>query len=356
MKHFFTKDPAWFEKWDDFITKTPRGNHLILTDWLASYKSYGFDFELCIYTEEDVIVGGYGAIVAKALFFKFYIIPHGPVFSNGYESVLIDCSNVLKERAKKMKCCYVQFSLPISSNKNIKEHVYQTNDISIPEQEFNAGKLFDHVYCSYGINWVDFNGSETPEEFINQMPTKTRRNIRLAHRLQVNATLVKSEKDIEEGYRLVEANASQGNYALRDFEDLKQQLVSLISKDKAYFLILKHENEIKGASFSMIAGNYITNIFGGTKKGKPDIKSGYAVHWEWILKSMALGFKGYNISMGGSKGVREFKAHFGAEEIHYESPHYYSILNPFIFKIYEKSYGILKHNKTFVSSILKRFK
>ncbi|TYA56648.1 lipid II:glycine glycyltransferase FemX [Formosa maritima] len=356
MTHVFTKDPTWLKKWDDFISKTPRGNHLLLSDWLNSYTTYGFDFELCIFLEDETIIGGYGAVIAKALFFKFYIVPHGPVFSKGFEKEIPSCLDLLKQRAKKHNCCYTQFSLPISSHPSIQEHVYHPTKVAVPESQFRAGKLFDHVYCSYGINWIDFNDCNTSEEFINQLPAKTRRNIRLAYRLEVENTLVTYESELKAGYSIVEANALQGNYALRSYEDIKAQLLSLMSKDKGYFMILRHDNQIKGASFSIQAGNYITNIFGGTKKGKPDIKAGYVLHWEWILKSFELGFSGYNISMGGSKGVREFKAHFGAQEIFYETPHYYRILNPFIFKFYKKSYGILKNNKTFISGILKRFK
>nr|WP_321228525.1 hypothetical protein [uncultured Psychroserpens sp.] len=356
MKQFFTKDPSWFDKWDAFITSSPRGNHLLLTDWLQSYEAYGFDFELCIYIKDDIIVGGYGAVIAKALFFKFYIVPHGPVFSSSFEPIITECLDLLKKRAKTLKCCYTQFSLPISSNKSIREHVYQPTEVTIPKDQFIEGKLFNHVYCSFGINWVDFNGCYSADEFITQLPAKTRRNIRLAYRLEVNNSLVTNEAELKAGYKLIEANALQGNYALRSYNDVKPQLLALISKNSGYFMVLKHENEIKGASFSIQSGNYITNIFGGTKKGKPDIKAGYVLHWQWVLKSFEKGFKGYNVSMGGSKGVREFKAHFGAQEIFYEDPHYYSILNPLIFKLYLKGYSVLKNNKTFVSGILKRFK
>ncbi|WP_223033951.1 lipid II:glycine glycyltransferase FemX [Hanstruepera marina] len=356
MTHFFTTDPVWFSKWDEYISKEPRGNHLVLTDWLASYKSYGFDFELCVFLDGDTIVGGYGAVIAKAMWFKFYIIPHGPICTKGYEYLLSDCLKYLKKRAKKLKCCYVQFSMPLSSIQVISSHVLSPNVLEIPKGDFNKGKLFNYIYCSYGINWVDFKECKSPEELLNQISAKTRRNIRLAHRLGVDMLMVEQEQDIKEGYKLVEDKAQQGKYALRDFDDLKNQLLALISKDKAHFMLLKHDSEIKGASFSVRAGNYFTNIFGGTKIGKPDVKAGYALHWQWIVKSFEMGFKGYNISMGGSKGVREFKAHLGAQEIFYDNPHHYSILNPIMFKVYVRCAKLLKGNKAIIAGILKRFK
>ena len=52
------------------------------------------------------------------------------------------------------------------------------------------------------------------------------------------------------------------------------------------------------------------DLIAEAEKEKPDLKLGYLLHWELIKKSYELGYKGYNISMGGSKGVMEFKAKF----------------------------------------------
>lgn len=79
MELLFTKDNNWMQKWDDFLLQENRGSHLLYSDWLNSYASYGFDYEVLLVLENDKIVGGFGAVIAKSLFFKFYIIPHGPI-------------------------------------------------------------------------------------------------------------------------------------------------------------------------------------------------------------------------------------------------------------------------------------
>lgn len=356
MEWIITKEEHWCHKWDAFILTNPRGSHLVLSDWLKSYSSYGFDFELCIGSIDGQIIGGYGAIIAKALFFKFYIIPYGPVLSKGFEKQLDEVLPILKHRAKLLNCCYVQFSLPVSSNKTILDQVYLPMQIQQAVQEFSKGKLFTHVYCAYGINWVDFNNCSSSEEFMSILPAKTRRNIRLAYRFEAVNILIANEYDLKKGYELIEKNALLGNYSVRSYKDIENTILAMIQDSNAHFLLLKHEGLIKGASFSISAGRKLTNIFGGTTKGKPDIKSGYLMHWEWILKSLELGFKGYNISLGGSKGVKEFKAHFGAVEIFYEDPHYHCILRPKLFKLYAISDRLFKNNKALISILLKKMK
>ncbi|HEU4495853.1 MAG TPA: hypothetical protein VFR70_02260, partial [Flavobacterium sp.] len=91
-------------------------------------------------------------------------------------------------------------------------------------------------------------------------------------------------------------------------------------------------------------------------KEKPDLKTGYLIHWELIKKSFELGFSGYNISMGGSKGVVEFKSKFNTSAIHFAEPHYHLILKPLIFKIYTILNSIFAKNKKTISVLMKRFK
>ena len=74
MDFIITKEEFWLTKWNTFLKNENRGSHLVYSNWLQSYKSYGFDFEVLLFIDNDIIIGGYGAVIAKSLFFKFYII------------------------------------------------------------------------------------------------------------------------------------------------------------------------------------------------------------------------------------------------------------------------------------------
>ena len=188
------------------------------------------------------------------------------------------------------------------------------------------------------------------------MTSQVRRNINLSYKNKAEIIFATTEEECKSAYKSIENNALEGNYAVRSFEDFKSTILNLVSKNSAYLVAIKVDNEIKGAGFAVNCGNCLTYISGGTKKEKPDLKVGYLIHWELIKKSYELGFKGYNISMGGSKGVVEFKAKFNTKTIHFIECHRHIILKPLIFKIYLILNSIFDKNKKSISVLLKRFK
>ena len=355
MEMLFTKEKEWLEKWDKFVYSNKRGNHLIFSDWLRSYDSYGFDFEIGICVEDEKIVGGFGAIIAKLAFFKFYIVPHGPLTREGYEIDSNFLIQNLQKRAKIKKCCYAQYSIPYSDNNLIESYVFKLNLKNRRENKGKQGNLFKHVYSSYGLNWVDFNCANS-EEFLKQLALQPRRNIKLAYKNNFEVKYAKNEQECREAYKLIEQNAKEANYSVRNFEDIKKTILNLIDKEKAFLMMISFNNNLKGAGLFVDTGNYLTYISGGVKREKPDLNIGYIIHWEAIKMSFDFHYKGYNISMGGSEGVQKFKAKFNAIEILFDHPHYHFILNPVIFKLYMFLNKYLKKNKERISLILKNIK
>lgn len=352
----FTKEPEWQKKWDDFVVKNPKGSHLILSDWLKSYQSYGFDFELGLFLENDKIIGGFGAVIPKFLFFKFYIIPHGIVYDLEYEHHFESHLSEIKQRAKQKRCCYMQLSVPISSNQHISANTYRSEDVSFLHSSMNKGKLFNYVYSSYGLNWVDITKFQDPEEFLAQLTPKVRRNVRMPYNKGANVRFVKDIKSIEKGYKVISENAQQANFSVRDFKEFKSTILNLVSKDLAYFINCEVDNVIKASGFFVISNGYIVSITTGVKRQKPDIKLGYMLQWEMIKKSFEKGFKGYNISMGGSKGVQEYKSKFGTETIFFENPHYHVVFNNIYFRLFIFLDKYLKPYKAKFSKILAKIK
>lgn len=356
-KVIFTKEDTWIKKWDDFVFSNPKGSHLILSDWLKSYIYYGFEYEIGLVLEDDKIVGGCGVVIPKFLFFKFYIIPHGPFYLEGYEEYINEHLGEILKRAKQLRACYMQISLPISSNLKVKKHTYDeviTNSLNGINME--PGKLFKHLYCSYGLNWVDLSNYKDAEDLLKHLSPKVRRNIRMPYNKLAEPKFLTEIEDIEKAYGIITENANHGGYSIRSFKEFKTTISQLIKKNKAYFIVCEVEGKIKAAAFFVKTSGYVTNIMGGVSREKPDIKLGYMLQWEIIKKSFELGYSGYNISMGGSRGVQEFKSRFDSETILYQNPHYYFILKPFYFKLFKLFDSKLKLYKLQVSKLLSRMK
>ena len=357
MKFIFTKEKEWLKKWDNYVNKHPKGSHLIYSDWLKSYQSYGFDFEIAILLDNNKIVGGCGVVIPKFLSFKFYIIPHGPIYSEGYENYFKEHILEIKSHAKQLGCCYMQLSFPMSLNKKVDNNTYDAFFAkTLSELNLKPGKLFKYVYSSYGLNWVDLKNYKKADDFLEKLTPKVRRNIRIPYNKSATAHFLTETNDIEKAYEVIVENALQGGYSVRSFSEFKGTINQLISKKQAYFIICKVDGHIKAAAFFVETSGYITNIMGGVSREKPDIKLGYMLQWEIIKKSIELGYSGYNISMGGSKGVQEFKSKFGSESIFYENPHFYLVLKPFYFKLFKLFDTKLKPYKHQVSRLLSRLK
>lgn len=357
MEIIFTKEIKWLESWDLFVLDNPKGSHLMLSSWLQSYNSYGFDYELGIIVKNNKIIGGCGVVIPKVLWFKFYIIPHGPIIMDECRESLKPFLKSLLVRAKEKSCCYLQSSMPISVNEDVLDYTYSNDIRTLFEMFLQPGKLFHYVYTSYGLNWVDFGKCSSADEYLEQLTPKVRRNIRMPYNKNAKAFFVTDELSIASGYELIVENAIQGNYNVRSFQEFKETIMNLVQNKRAYFLICEVNGIPKAAGLFVETKGYITNIMGGVLREKPDIKLGYMLQWEIIKKSFEKGFKGYNISMGGSLGVQDFKSKFGAETIFYENPHFHVVLNKFyfgLFKVFDKHMKPYKSRISKILSILKR--
>ena len=355
MEFLFTKEQKWLDKWDEFLKKENRGSHLQYSHWLQSYKSYGFDYEICVFIKNQEIIGGFGAVIAKFSFFKFYIIAYGPIVKQD-NSILEKLIFKVQERAKEIKACYCQINLPFSNNPLIENHVFN-NKIQLTNLKlFKSGHLFKFVFSLNGLNWLDLKQYNDPEKLLLDFKSSVRRDIRSAIRKDLTVKFLDSEKDIKAAYNLCQENALRSNYAIRDWDEFKETIFGLIKKGNAKFISANKDNEMKGAIFLIKSGNFYTYILGGTKKEKPDLLVGHFLQWEAIKLSINEKCEGYNISLGGSKGVQEFKNSFNTQNILFENGKYYKVLNSFLFSFFIFFEKYLKPYKKRIAKILAFFK
>lgn len=350
MEVIYTKDPAILKQWDAFVQTENKCNHLMLSDWVNSYKSYGFESEYCICFENGKIVGGFAAVIAKVLFLKFYIVPYGPITSGGFDEELIELTGLVATRAKFHRVAYAHFTLPNAPHPN--DHIY---NLQVPKFA-NEGHLFKYVYSSAGLNWVDLKAFGSEEAVLESFKSSTRRDIRAAMRKDMTVKMLETEAEIKDGYALCLANASKNGYSLRDWQSFRETLISLVDNGTAKFLAAYKDGNLKGAILLVKAGNYYTYILGGTVKEKPDLLPGHLLQWEAIRLSMRESCDGYNISLGGSKGVVDFKDGFGTEHLLFEHSKYHWVLRPALFNSYRFFEKRMKPYKQRIAKMLAAFR
>jgi GNAT acetyltransferase-like protein len=352
MDILFTKDEKYLKQWDAFISENEHANHLQLSDWLKSYQSYGFDFELCLMFIDNKIVGGYGAVIARVLFFKFYIIPNGPLLGNSNSNLFPEILEAIQKRAKIIKCCYCQFNLPVSvATKKI-----LSIDMPVLSKPFIKGSKFSYVYNSNGINWLDFGSYNDIESLINDFKSSVRRDVRSSERKNQVVEVLTEENNIKEAYELCLENARRAGYGLRSWNSFKNTILNLVKNNQAKFIAAYKDNQLKGAIFLVKSGGYYTYIFGGVKRENPDLLTGHFLQWEAIKMSFDEGCSGYNISLGGSEGVKSFKAGFNVQQITDENSKYYFVLNRKVFNLFLFFEKRIKPQKNNIAKLLSLFK
>lgn len=350
MEIILAKEKKDIELWDNFVIENPRGNHLVLSEWLNSFKSYGFENEIIIVKKNNIITGGYGAVIAKFSFFKFYIIPYGPIVEKGYENKLSELVEEAKKRAVSNSCCYFQVSIPKSDSEYLAPYSYPS-DFNL-DKKYKIGKLFKYVYSSDGANFINLKGfnDENTEELLMSFSSNTRRHINKVINNVDEVKYAKTHTEIKNAYELCVLNAEKSNYKIRNWNDINKSIINLINKNKGFFITAHKDNQVIASGFYISAGKHLTYLFGGTIKTSHNISGGYALHWEAMKFSLKNSYEWYNISLGGSKGVKEFKRKFNTKEIHYENAHYHLVLNPLKFKIFML---IEKRIKPYKSTIAK---
>ncbi|MCG2611250.1 GNAT family N-acetyltransferase [Flavobacterium sp. SM15] len=350
IDYFIVKDPKWEKKWDDYLALHPKGNHLQYSHWVKSYLSYGFDYELALAVENDKIIGGFSAVIAQKAGLKFYCISNGPVFDEASSEIVPALLELAKTAAKKRNCCCLQVVFPMGVEK---DKMYDVKTFKNVFDKGNFGKVFPFVFSSSGLNWIQFEQGVSKDFFFEQvLKTNVRRDVRSAQRKEIEIKQIENPEEIKRAYELFQENANTFNYSIRAWNDFKNTIFGLIQDGKAVILGAYHQNSLKGAVFLIKAAGYYTYVMGGTKKEKPDLLLGELLQWSAIELSIEQQLKGYNISLGGSQGVMNFKNKFSPQIQLYTENSFYWVLKPISFKIYQKSLFYLKKFKPLIAKYL----
>ena len=356
MRFLYTKDEKWLTQWDEFVVHNSIGSHLQLSHWLKSYVSYGFDYEVLLCLEDEHIIGGFAAVIPRVSFFKFYIVAYGPLVSSSNYLILNQLIEKVPQRAKELKACYCQINVPFLAEAHPTLQLYQENYLLTALQSYKKGNLFKYVFSLRGLNWIDLSAYSDSEALLMDFKSSVRRDIRSSNRKELELKDLQSPEDIQNAYKLCEANADKAGYSIRTWNDFKTTILGLIETNQGKFLAAYKNGVIKGAILLIKSGNFYTYILGGTVKETPDLLVGHFLQWEALQLSIREKCIGYNISLGGSKGVVEFKNSFNTQPVYFHESHYYCVTKPILFKLFSYFEKYLKNHKKRISKWLSYLK
>jgi lipid II:glycine glycyltransferase (peptidoglycan interpeptide bridge formation enzyme) len=359
IKSFFTKDQVWLDKWDEYLQETNRGLYNQLSDWIKSYQVYGFDYDFYLITENETIVGGCGIVIAKFSFFKFLIVPCGPVIEQKHEIEIDKLIAEIKEYAQNKNCCYFQINLPLIKGNDV-FHDYTLDQLSEKSLFYSGleGTKFKYVIPLFGMRLINLH-EKSYEEVVQKFSSNHKRNLKKAATFDFEFQFVTSEEEIQKAYECFVLNAQLKGYPLRTYESIKSTLKSYVAKDYAKIGVCLYQNKIVGAIYVMKCANRYIYINGGVLQEFQELPVAFYMHSEIIKLSLKQKYKSYDVSVGGSSGVVRFKEGFGSDLYTFENSRYW-ILKPFyysVFTLFEKR--LKKHKQTVAKTLFflkKKFK
>lgn len=347
--------PEWVA-WDDFLQETPRGHYLQLSDWLKAYSIYGFKAVLLIGKDEiGNIVGGLGVVKAEIAFIKLFIVPAGPIIREGWEDTTEVFIREFYDYCKKSGATYAHINVPMLEQG---EMPFSLPLNALPKSSiFYSGKegiRFKNVATISGLRWVDLQeyDLEKQEVLLAALPAKTRRDIRASQRKEVYCYEVRELDQIKQAYSFIEISAKENGYVVRSWNDIADLIRNSTTKAYSTFFVANKNGEQKGAIWLIKCGKRYTYMTGGTKRETPDLLTGYILQWNALILSLREGFKGYDISVGGTSGVLQFKDSFGPTYYTFVSPRYW-VFKPLQFNIFNVFYNKLSRHKKAIATFLR---
>lgn len=351
IKSFFTKEQNWLDQWDNYLQGTERGLFVQMSLWIKSYDVYGFDYDFYIITKNDEIIGGCAMVIPKFSFFKFLIVPCGPVLNNGEEYLIDSVINDLNEYAVQKKCCFLQINVPIvKDNKNF--HDYALSKIASDSIFYSGleGTKFKYVIPLHGMRLIDLN-QKNFEEVVQGFSSNHKRNLTKATSYDFQFKQVITEKEIAEAYACFVQNSINKGYPLRSYDSMKSTLQQYIANNQAIIGTCVYQNKVVGAIFVILCGQRMIYINGGVLSEYQNMPISIYMHCELIKISIQKGYKSYDLSVGGSEGVLRFKEGFGSQLFNFENSRYW-VFKPFYFKLFNLIEKRIKPYKQPIAKLL----
>ncbi len=298
-----------WEEWDDFIASTPFAHFLSYSFWLNSYCIIPFLIKkvgLIIYKNNQV-AGGITGIRVGILKFNWVVFPSGPFFadylSDNEKEYFWEQLMQSKYISKSLCAQFASREVPVSL-----------------KEKFKIGKKIRWIYMDKGLGIVSLENNQNKQ--LESIKYRVSRYIKASLKRNLELQTQFSNADFKQIYEAMKANAKEQGYRIRPYFFYKKTWINSYKTGNSVFFLIKKDGVVKGAAWFIVCGGQMNYIMGGSSKEKPRLDVGYFVHWHAICKSISKGMFTYNISVGGSESVENFKDDFGRKVVYIPSYFY----------------------------------
>lgn len=301
--------------YDRFVAEQETGSFLQSWEWGEWQKSLGRPVERFWCCADNGTIIGCAQLVKMSLPLGHYYwyAPYGPVMS--WRFAQQDLDKFIQEIKNQFpEAWFMRFEPKINANFELRSK----NSSMVKSVNIQPGSSVV----------VDLTSS--PEALLAAMHPKTRYNIRLAarHQVEVHKDLVVSPGHgfyYKEAVDLIVETALRQGYKGHT-RKYYENLVNFFARGgkNVTLSVYKalYKNQLLASAIMVDFGFVRTYLFGGSSGHDKQVMAPYALHWQAMLDARSAGMKGYDFwgletAGGKTAGFARFKAGFGGRFVRY---------------------------------------
>lgn len=291
------------EKFDRFVQEHDSGSFLQSPswgNWMTTNKKTPHNFAVVDGDENILLAAQVFETPIPKLRGTYLYIPYGPLIAN---SAGVGITKFFFEEIKK--------NFP----KSLFTRVEPKEDIQI------NGKITKHIQPGKTLI-LDLTQSES--ELLSQMHHKTRYNIKVAGKHEVEIKISSSKEALG---LIDQTSRRQGykNHPLSYYQELVKFFTDNTNTLKIQVYAAEYKNKILASAIMVDYGATRTYLFGGTSEEDRNVMAPYLMHWQAIKDAKNAGLKHYDFwgietASGQTPGFVRFKLGWGGKQVQYPTP------------------------------------
>jgi len=258
-------------------------------------------------------------------FFYFYC-PGGPLFSDSFFD-------------RGVFSCFSDFIRTFENGKKIFlkiEPFLQKNDKT--ENEFKKSDLISSFKNIQPRKTQIIDLSKSEDELLSDMKQKTRYNINLARKKNIEIFSSKKEEYRKEFLKLIKETARRDKFYIHSY-DYYLKMLDILDDErvKSELILAKYNGKIISANIIIFYNKTATYLHGASSNEYRNLMAPYLVHFYTMIEAKKRGFLFYDLWGIDEKkwpSLTRFKNGFGGEEVEYVSG-YDLVFNKFWYFIYK---------------------
>lgn len=317
---------------DSFVKSHPKGHFMQLSAWAKVKNNWIWRGIICR-GEDGEIKGTMSVIIRKlpgGLPYSMLYSPRGPVCDLHDKAVFAELMDGAKALAKE----FGGYLLQIDTDTLVSDTEYEKIATDCGFTVGTRSKNFEGIQPRFVIR-MDVGG-KTEDEVFASFHSKTRYNVRVAKKNNVEV-VIKGAEAAEEFHRIMIETGARDNFSIRP-TDYFRRMVEAYGDDARIYMAYSDGVAIAG-TLAVHCGDKVWYLYGASSNAQRNKMPNYLLQWEMIRWSVELGcnvydFRGISGDMDESNplyGLYRFKKGFNPEVTEFIGDFYY-VFKPTVYK------------------------